>query len=443
MKCVVDLHSHSGHAGGVGNISLAQVATTMTRKGIDVFGTGDCLQNAWRADLRATLADAEPGLFRLADSKAPPARFLLQSEIILTVPVPAGGRKTVHTLLLFPAFGAADEAHALLERRGVRLGMGRPFVCCEDAEDVAGVLDALLRIDPGIEVIPAHVLTPQGIYGAANPVERMADVFGAFAERIAVVETGLSADPAILALIPELDSRTFLSNSDCHSAALNRVGRECTALDPDALSYDGIIEALRKRRVHYTAEFTPAEGRYFLTGHRAGVNGHDAQTYCYFSPDQTPEDGRCPLCGKPLTIGVLERALQLSAIQGERRTPDTVTPAQKAIHLVPLVEVLAAGCGVKSIASKTIRGLYDAILKVTGTETALWEHTPEEARIRLRDVVPEAVLHAIQAVMEGAFRFDPPGYDGTYGMLKLGERDSWRGIQVVHGRPLSRQGRLL
>lgn len=443
MQCVVDLHSHSGHAGGVGNISLEQVADTMARKGIDVFGTGDCLQMEWLTLLRSTLAEAEPGLFRLTGSNAPRARFLLQSEIILTLPVAAGGRKTVHTVLLFPSVGAVKEAHAILERRGVRLGMGRPFVCCEDAGDVAELMEALVGIDAGIEVIPAHVLTPQGVYGAANPIERMADVFGSFAPQISVVETGLSADPAILALIPELDSRTLISNSDCHSAALNRVGRECTALEVDALSYAGILDALRNRRVRYTAEFNPTEGRYFLTGHRAGVNGHDAETFCYFSPDQTPTGGRCPLCGKPLTIGVLERALQLAGIQGEARTLADVTPAQTAIHLVPLVEVLAAGYGVKGIASKKIRTLYDAILQVVGTETALWEHTPDQAHTLLRDVVPAPVLQAIQSVMTGAFRFDPPGYDGSYGALVLGEQHPWHGIHVVHGTPKAHQGQLL
>ena len=43
MHLSVDLHSHSGHAGGVGNIRLEDIARAMRKKGIDVFGTGDCL----------------------------------------------------------------------------------------------------------------------------------------------------------------------------------------------------------------------------------------------------------------------------------------------------------------------------------------------------------------------------------------------------------------
>ena len=43
MQLCVDLHSHSGYAGGVGDIQLNDIVNTMSYKGIDVFGTGDCL----------------------------------------------------------------------------------------------------------------------------------------------------------------------------------------------------------------------------------------------------------------------------------------------------------------------------------------------------------------------------------------------------------------
>ena len=40
MKLAVDLHSHSGYAGGVGQIELTAVSRTMKLKGIDIFGLG-------------------------------------------------------------------------------------------------------------------------------------------------------------------------------------------------------------------------------------------------------------------------------------------------------------------------------------------------------------------------------------------------------------------
>ncbi|MDR3078028.1 MAG: endonuclease Q family protein, partial [Planctomycetota bacterium] len=346
MRYIVDLHSHSGYAGGVGKISLESVAATMARKGIDAFGTGDCLQPAWLEKLGNLLEEREPGLYALRGSSGvlAKARFVLQTEVIFTSAVASGGRKGTHTLLLFPHLEAANAGRRLLGRWGVKLEMGRPFIKCADSGEVAEKCDALTRIDPGVMIVPAHVMTPQGVFGSDHPVDSLAEVYGGFAARIEAVETGLSSDPALLALLPELDGKTLISNSDCHSEALNRVGREFTALEIAKPSYAEIAAAIRAGRVRYTAEFDPAEGRYFLTGHRAGLAGHgDAKGW--FSPDRLPQGGLCPVCGKPLTIGVLDRVLHLSKIQGggRARVLGAVRPAQESRTLAPLVEVLAAG----------------------------------------------------------------------------------------------------
>jgi PHP family Zn ribbon phosphoesterase len=434
MNYAVDLHSHSGYAGGVGTISLATVANTMSKKGIHAFGVGDCLQAAWRETLETILEEKESGLFALADADAPlrAARFVMQTEVIFTSPVPSGGRKTTHTVLLFPGFAAADAAIRLLRKWSVKVNMGRPFIKCEDAADVAEKCFALRAIDPSVEITPAHVMTPQGVDGSANPVTHLRDVFGDFAEKITTVETGLSSDPARLARLPELDGLTLISNSDCHSEALNRVGREFTVLDVDAPSYAGIVESLRARRVRYTAEFDPAEGRFFLTGHRAGLERHGA-SYCYYSPDRTPSDGRCPICGKRLTVGVLERVLELSAAQagdGQARTLGETASKQDYRTLVPLVEVIAAGLGVKNAGSRKVTAVFEKVLSQTGTEAALWEQPPEELRHLLRDAIPEKVLEAIIRVREGDFSFQP-GYDGAYGGLRIGEKVNWFGQAAV------------
>lgn len=430
MRYVVDLHSHSGYAGGVGDISLETVALTMAKKGIDVFGVGDCLQPAWREKYAKRLVEKEPGLFALreADASLAAARFALQTEIIITSPVDSGGRKGTHVVLLFPSLAAVDDAISLLRKWDVKVGMGRPFVKCDSRDDVAEKCAVLRAIDESVLVIPAHVMTPQGVYGSDHPVDGMAEVFGDFAERIAVVETGLSSDPALLALIPELDSRTLISNSDCHSGALNRVGREFTALDVDRPSYDEIVRALRSRRVRYTAEFNPAEGRYFLTGHRAGLERH-GDAYCYYSPDKVPADGLCPICGKKLTIGVLDRVLYLSAKQCGEASPcriGDIAPKQEAKLLVPLIEVIAAGLGVKSVTGRKVVGLYDQAVKETGTEAALWELTDAEAEAAFSGKMPDAVVHAIMRVKKGEFSF-MPGFDGQYGGLRLGEKIDWFG----------------
>lgn len=433
MDVAVDLHSHSGASGGVGDISLAAVAATMGRKGIAVFGTGDAFHDAWLAQLDDCLVPAEPGLYRLETEDVGGPRFLVQSEIILTAPVPSGGRKGVHLVVLLPDVAAARAVSTVLDGWGVKRRIGRPFMTCDSADEVAARCHALQRVDPGIELVPAHVLTPQGIFGSDHPVDRLADFFGEGEELIRVVETGLSADPAVLALIPELDGRTLLSSSDCHSGALNRVGREYTVLELAALSYEEIVAALRQGRVVTTAEFSPAEGRYFLTGHRAGKRGHKDGQYCYFSPDRTPADGRCPICGKALTVGVLERALALSAVQGDARSLETVEPRQPFFHMVPLVELLATALGIRSPSSKKVLALYDAVLAEVGTEAVFWRLTDAEAASLCAALGRPEVEEAIARVRAGEYTFWPLGYDGTYGELVLGETGTWMGHSEIYG----------
>ena len=138
--------------------------------------------------------------------------------------------------------------------------------------------------------------------------ESIDEFFGESSSYIHAVETGLSADPMILGMIPELDNRTLISNSDCHSGASHRLGREFTTLDIKEKTYRGIIDAIRNGKVIRTAEFNPAEGRYFLTGHRGDKKGHEGVA-CSFSPSFAPADNICPICSKKLTIGVLQRSL--------------------------------------------------------------------------------------------------------------------------------------
>ncbi len=434
MRYVVDLHSHSGYAGGVGQISLENVAATMTAKGINAFGVGDCLQPDWRKALESRLEEKEPGLFALNDAagRLRQARFVLQTEIIVTSPVPSGGRKITHVVITFPSFKAVDQAIALLQRWQVKIDIGRPFVKAEDSSDVAVKFFALAAIDPSILVFPAHVLMPQGVFGSDHPVDSMRDVFGDFTDAIRAAETGLSADPELLAIIPELDDKTLLSNSDCHSGALNRVGREFTALQLDSPSYAAIVEAIQQRKVAYTAEFNPAEGRYFLTGHKKGLEGH-GQGYCYFSPDTVPADGKCPICGKKLTVGVLEQAMYLSRVQspdGTARRIGATKAKQQVKSLVPLVEVLAAGMGVKNVSSKKITSLFEAVIGRVGAEAELWEMSSQEIAQELSPIVPENVLKAVLAVQSGDFSFQP-GFDGTYGELVLGRHIGWFGHKKI------------
>jgi uncharacterized protein (TIGR00375 family) len=441
LEINVDLHSHSGYAGGVGDISLDEIALSMKKKGIHVFGTGDCLHPGWNAKLREILEEREEGLFALrGETENPDARFVLQTEIIITAETAVSpGRKNVHCVFLFPSFGACASAVEILEGWDVKNTIGRPFLKCEDPHDVAAKVAGILDLDPGIEMFPAHVMTPQGVFGSDNPVNRLSDFFGEAVELINAVETGLSADPVVLDLIPELDGLALISNSDCHSAATNRLGREFTALEVDEFSYPALLRALRGRRVTWTAEFNPGEGKYFLSGHRAGKQGHD-DGYCVYSPDRTPADGRCPICGKQITIGVLERAFQIMRAQGAERELRKESK-RRFVHMVPLSEVVAYALGVGNPSSKKVAALYEKVVEAFGTEIELWKVAPHTVAEVLEGIVPQEVTGTIIQIKNDSFTFEPLGFDGAYGKLAVGRTSPWFGVSTVH-MPEKRRGEL-
>ncbi len=423
MKMRCDLHCHSGYAGGVGNISLDDIESAMPKKGIEVIATGDCLQKQWMENLEENLTEEYDGLFSYRENSS--VNYLLQTEIIFTSSLDSNvcsGRKMVHHVFLFPSFDSIRKVREKMTGWNVKLKIGRPFVKCHGKEDVASKLYDIMNTDPFIESFPAHVMTPNGIYGSKNPVNSMEDFYGEGTELINAVETGLSADPIILGQIPELDNYTLLSNSDAHSPSLHRMGREFTIINVKKKSFEGIIDAVRKGGVTHTAEFNPTEGRYFLSGHRANRQGH-GDDMCIYSPAHTPQDGICPICNKGLTIGVLERSQILKTNQdgGGREWGYMPKSFPEFVHMVPLVEVIAYTLGVKNPASKKVMKYYDETVRHLGNECDMWFKRSSDIISLLDGNIDEALLNNILEIKKGNFAFDPMGYDGTYGELKVGE----------------------
>jgi len=419
------MHSHSGYAGGVGNTSFGDVEKNMPLKGINVVGTGDCMHPHWKARLEECLKEDGDGIFKYDEESE--ISYVLQTEIIITADV-GSSRKGVHTIILFPSFESIGSAVEMMESWGMKNTVGRPFLKCGGPVDVGERLNAIRSIDEGIEIIPAHVLTPEGVFGSKAPVDSLSDFYGGAAEDIRIIETGLSADPLILSLIPELDDIAFISNSDAHSPALNRMGREFTSVDCER-DYGSILRSLRKNRIVGTAEFNPVEGRYFLTGHRAGRKGHD-EHYCVYSPDHTPKDRKCPICGKGLTVGVYERALELSKVQGDPRTLDDAKTDIPFVHMVPLVEIIAYSLGICNISSKKVLDRYNRITSKVN-ECDLWFKSPKDIQGALEGLVEYKIINDIISVKNDDFCFSPAGYDGVYGNLIIGQRMDYDDVNMV------------
>ncbi len=409
MLLALDLHSHSGYSGGVGKISLNKIRESMKKKGIDIFGTGDCLHPFWLNKLRESLIEVKEGIFAL--SLKDDRYFMLQTEVVLTAPITKNRRKSVHTVLLFPSFETAEKVINLFRNYGVKNTIGRPFITFNSIDEVSDFLFTLKAIDELITIFPAHIMTPDGIFGSNNPITYLEDFFGEFAPNIKLLETGLSADPEMLEKIPQCRERNYISNSDCHSHAIHRIGREFTLVEVEELTYPAVVNALEGNGIVSTYEFNPREGKFYASGHRKGKYNHPEHFY-----SEDINNTICPHCNKPFTKGVKHRIEELSKNQN-LNIP--FKKERKFKRIIPLIEVIAYGLNIKTLTSKRVIGIYDKIVAVIGSEVELWLKPIEIIEKELANILEENLLKAILAVHKGDFTFDPPGFDGEYGKLKI------------------------
>ena len=201
--------------------------------------------------------------------------------------------------------------------------------------------------------------------------------------------------------VSALDRFTLVSNSDAHSPA--KIGREANLLDTD-LSYPALAKAIQTGEGFVgTVEFFPEEGKYHLDGHRAcGFRLTPSQTAAY--------GGRCPVCGKKITIGVQHRVEELADRPEGFRPPD----AKPFESLSPLPEVIAASTGL-SVTSKKIQQRYESLLAELGPEFDILRQVPLE---EIQQVAGPCVAEGIRRLRNGQVH-RIPGYDGEYGKILL------------------------
>jgi len=243
------------------------------------------------------------------------------------------------------------------------------------------------------------------IFGSKSGFDSIEECFDEYSKYIFALETGLSSDPKINWRLSALDKFTLISNSDAHS--LKKLGREANVFEGESISYQKIIEALKKTsqdlKLIYTIEFFPEEGKYHYDGHRlCGIS---------FSPAQTKKAGGiCPVCGKPLTIGVLSRIEEL-ADRPEGQMPVNAIPFKS---LVPLEEIIAEAFGVLP-GGKRAEEEYKILINKLGNEfNILIEASKEDLAAATMPEIAEGILK----VREGKVIIEP-GYDGVFGKVKV------------------------
>jgi DNA helicase-2/ATP-dependent DNA helicase PcrA len=417
-----DLHIHSKYSRATSrDADLEHLALWARRKGITVVGTGDFTHPAWFEEIRTKLVPAEPGLFRLRpeiereiEQRLPPSchgptRFLLEVEIS-TIYKKGDRTRKIHHLIYAANLETAGRFRERLGAIGNLSSDGRPIL----GLDSRHLLEIALSSGPDAYLVPAHVWTPWfAVLGSKSGFDSVEECYGDLAPHIFAIETGLSSDPPMNWRVSRLDRFTLVSNSDAHSPP--RLGREACSFDTD-LDYFAIRRALETGDGYRgTVELFPEEGKYHLDGHRAcGVRLEPAET--------RRAEGRCPQCGKPLTVGVMHRVEELADRPEEARRERT-DPFR---CLVPLPEVLAEihGVGAKS---RTVEQAAQDLVARLGPELDILERMP------LEDVAREAdplLLEALIRLRAGQVRREA-GYDGEYGVIRLFDPDEIRGRKVV------------
>ncbi|MFH1571500.1 MAG: UvrD-helicase domain-containing protein, partial [Gemmatimonadota bacterium] len=419
MRFVADVHLHSRYSRATSrDLDLEHLHQWAALKGVQVVGTGDFTHPEWVRELESCLEPAEDGLFQLkpalrtpVEARLPascrkPVRFVLSVEISSIYKKGDRTRK-VHNLVLLPGFDAVRELNHRLGAIGNIRSDGRPILGLDSRD----LLEICLETCAEVLFIPAHIWTPHfAVLGAGSGFESLEECYEDLLPHLAAVETGLSSDPPMNGRLSALDGLAVVSNSDAHSP--RKLAREATCFDTE-LSYPAMRAALRDRdpaRLTGTLEFYPEEGKYHYDGHRkCGVRWKPAQTLA--------ADGRCPECGRALTVGVLHRVEKL-ADRGEGEAQATARPFE---YLIPLEEVIGSALGVGP-ATRSVERLYEPLLAKLGPELEVLRHASIEEIARHSDAL---VAEGVRRMRAGEVHIDP-GYDGEFGTIEVftpGERE--------------------
>jgi len=407
---VADLHIHSKYSRATSpQLDLEHLHVWAQKKGLDVVGTGDVTHPAWLCELSEKLVPDGSGLFTLGgkiagalDDRVPPAcrrpvKFVLQCEISSIYKYADRVRK-VHNVFLFPDIPSVETFNRNLAKLGNLHSDGRPIL----GVDSRDVLEIALGACPDVLCIPAHIWTPWfSVLGSKSGFDSLDDCYRDLLPHVHAVETGLSSDPPMNWRVSSLDRFFLVSSSDAHSP--DKLGREATIFDCPP-SYWAILREMRAGNGPAgTIEFFPEEGKYHVDGHR--------KCNVRLLPEETRKlNGLCPACGKPVTVGVLNRVEELAdrtaGVRGKRH--------RNYYSLVGLDQVIAESQGTSGRDGKAVLKTYEHMLATYGPELTILLDVP------LADLSPMGarVREGIERVRSGRIHLDP-GYDGEFGTVRV------------------------
>ncbi len=413
MKFIADFHIHSHYSIATSkDLTPENLEKWALLKGIQVVGTGDMIHPGWYKELEEKLIPSDDGLFllnhdyRLDDVKAlyadkEPVRFMLTAEIS-SIYKKNGKTRKVHNLIMTSSFDTLKNIQTRLDALGNIRSDGRPILGLPSKD----LLEIVLESGDDAVLIPAHIWTPWfSVLGSKSGYDTIEECFEDLTKYIFAVETGLSSDPPMNRVCSFLDKFTLISNSDAHSP--EKLGREANIFDTE-ITYESIIAALNSRHKHKdkflgTIEFFPEEGKYHLDGHRkCGIS---------WTPRETAKHkGICPVCGKKVTIGVLNRVIELA----DRTSQDLRTDGNQFFSLTPLKSLISEIVGIGPN-SKKVNNYYESLVKRGGSEFSLLLDLPLD---RIKEVGDEILSEGIRRLRNREV-YIKGGFDGEFGKVTV------------------------
>ncbi len=388
-----DLHVHIGRSENgkpikitaAKSLNFANIAKECAdRKGINVVGIIDCASPYVIEDIENFLKTGEA--YEIEDGGIiykDKVCILLGSEIETSEVNDHGKTGSAHNLCYFPgldnikAFSKEMANHI----HNITLSSQRADISAYDLVNIVEKYEGIL--------IPAHAFTPhKSFYG--NCTDRLEKIFKDRFDKIFAIELGLSSDTYLADEISELETRTFLTNSDAHS--LPKIAREYNKMLLEGISFKEVVKALKNE-----------EGRKILTNYGLDPKlGKYHRTFC--EKCGKPIDGkapvtRCPDCdSSKITMGVLDR---IEIIKDKEKTK---SPSYRPPYVYQIPLTFMPGLG-----SKTI----DKLLSNFKTEMNILHKLSEDD---IEAVVGDKIAKNIIAARTGNVQIQAGG-GGVYGKL--------------------------
>ncbi len=399
MKFYADLHLHSRFSRATSkDLTIVNLEKWGKVKGLNLLGTSDFTHPQWIKELKLNLQDDGSGILKSKRGM----NFILQTEISLMYTQEGKGRR-VHVVVLAPSFDVVDKITEYLLTKGRVDYDGRPIFKIPCNEFVY----EMQKINKNIEVIPAHIWTPWfGALGSKSGFDSIKACFKDQEKHIHAIETGISSDPPMNWKVKELDKYQLISNSDSHSFWPWRIGREANIFELKELTYKNVLNAIRTGEgLQGTVEVDPNYGIYHFTGHRKC-------NVCLSPKEAAKINNICPVCGKPLTIGVLERVEKL-ATRPETEKPKNTKPFYE---MVPLSELISKTYN-KGLATKYVWAIFNQFLAKFGNEFNILLDAPREELSKIDARLADVIMQNRQGKIKVK-----PGYDGVYGVPLIGQK---------------------